>query len=91
MTLLPAIFARRMATVAPSAGQAFGLWSFVSKFTLAFAAVSLLPLLDAAGFQTGGANTDTALVTLTVLYALVPCFLKLLAIGLLAATPLKED
>jgi GPH family glycoside/pentoside/hexuronide:cation symporter len=91
MTLLPAIFAMRMATVAPSAGQAFGLWSFVSKFTLAFAAVSLLPLLDAAGFQTGGTNTETALATLTVLYALVPCFLKLLAIGLLAATPLKED
>ena len=91
MTLLPAIFARRMAVVAPNAGQAFGLWSFVSKFTLAFAAVTLLPLLDAAGFQAGPGNSETALLTLTLLYAAVPCFLKFLAIGLLAATPLSED
>lgn len=91
MTLLPAIFAQRMAIVAPNAGQAFGLWSFVSKFTLAFAAVTLLPLLDAAGFEAGAGNTDTALLTLTILYAAVPCFLKILAIGLLAATPLSED
>ena len=91
MTLLPAIFARRMAVVAPEAGQGFGLWSFVSKFTLAFAAVTLLPLLDASGFRSGGENTTTALATLTVLYALVPCILKLVAVALLAATPLKED
>ena len=91
MTLLPAIFARRMAVVAPEAGQGFGLWSFVSKFTLAFAAVTLLPLLDASGFRSGQENTTTALATLTVLYALVPCILKLVAIALLAATPLKED
>ena len=90
MTLLPAIFARRMAHVAPDAGQAFGLWSFVSKFTLAFAAVTLLPLLDAAGFEAGGANSVTALTTLTLLYALLPCALKLIAIALLVATPIKE-
>lgn len=90
MTLLPAIFARRMAAVSPNAGQAFGLWSFVSKFTLAFAAVTLLPLLDAAGFRAGSGNTADALTTLTILYALVPCALKLVAIGLLAATPIEE-
>ena len=91
LTLLPAIFARRMARIAPDAGQAFGLWSFVSKFTLAFAAVALLPLLDMAGFQAGTTNPATALTMLTVLYALVPCALKLIAIALLAATPLKES
>ncbi|MEM9477181.1 MAG: MFS transporter [Pseudomonadota bacterium] len=91
LTLLPAIFARRMARIAPDAGQAFGLWSFVSKFTLAFAAVTLLPLLDMAGFQAGTTNPATALTMLTVLYALVPCALKLIAIALLAATPLKES
>ena len=90
MTLLPAIFARRMARIAPDAGEAFGLWSFVSKFTLAFAAVTLLPLLDAAGFQSGAGNSETALSTLTILYALVPCALKLIAIALLAATPIQE-
>ena len=91
MTLLPAIFARRMATVAPDAGQAFGLWSFVTKFTLAFAAVTLLPLLDLAGFRAGGANDDEALRTLTALYALVPLALKAVAIALLAATPIEEE
>ncbi len=91
MTLLPAIFATRMARIAPNAGQAFGLWAFVSKFTLAFAAVTLLPLLDASGFSAGQDNTPDALATLTILYALVPCALKLIAIALLAATPLKES
>ncbi|MEM9344717.1 MAG: MFS transporter [Pseudomonadota bacterium] len=91
MTLLPAIFARRMARVAPDAGQAFGLWSFVSKLTLAFAAVTLLPLLEASGFSSGAeTNPPAALTMLTILYALVPCALKLIAIALLAATPLKE-
>ncbi|MCX7643884.1 MAG: MFS transporter [Rhodobacteraceae bacterium] len=90
MTLLPAIFAARMARVAPNAGQAFGLWSFVSKFALAFAAVTLLPLLEAGGFVPGPGNGPDALRLLTFLYALVPCALKLAAIALLAATPVKE-
>ncbi len=91
MTLLPAIFAGRLARIAPQAGQAFGLWSFVSKFTLAFAAVLLLPALEASGFQAGAENSAQALWMLTVLYALVPCALKLIAVALLAATDLKED
>ncbi len=90
LTLLPAIFAARMAKVAPDAAQAFGLWSFVSKFTLAFAAVALLPLLEASGFSAGTGNPAGALSMLTILYAFVPCVLKLVAIGLLLATPLKE-
>ncbi len=90
LTLLPALFARRMAVIAPNAGQAFGLWSFVSKFTLAFAAVLLLPLLQASGFSVSGPNPAAALTMLTLLYALVPCILKLIAIGLLATTPLTE-
>lgn len=91
LTLLPAIFARRMSVVAPNAAQAFGLWSFVSKFTLAFAAVTLLPLLQASGFNSGATNPVEALTMLSVLYALVPCVLKLIAIGLLAATQIPES
>jgi GPH family glycoside/pentoside/hexuronide:cation symporter len=91
LTLLPAMFARRMAKVAPTAGQAFGLWSLVTKFTLAFAAVALLPLLEARGFVTGTANPPEALALLTVLYALLPCALKLVAVALLAATKIEED
>jgi len=90
MTLLPALFARRMAVIAPRGGQGFGLWSLVTKFTLAIAAAILLPALDAVGFRSGGENDPTALAALGMLYALVPCGLKLLAIALLAATPLGE-
>ena len=91
LTLLPALFAKRMSIIAPNGGQGFGLWSLVSKFTLAFAAVVLLPLLEGAGFQSGAqAQPDEAIETLVVLYALVPSALKLVAIALLAATKLED-
>jgi GPH family glycoside/pentoside/hexuronide:cation symporter len=91
LTLLPAVFARRMETVAPNASEGFALWGFVSKFTLAFAAIALLPILEASGFVSGAENSDAALTTLTLLYAGVPCALKLVAIGLLIATPLGKE
>jgi GPH family glycoside/pentoside/hexuronide:cation symporter len=91
MTLLPALFARRLAAIAPDAGQAFGLWAFMSKFTLAAAAVVLLPALEASGFQSGADNNpEAALRTLTLLYAILPCGLKLIAIALLATTQMEE-
>jgi GPH family glycoside/pentoside/hexuronide:cation symporter len=85
MTLLPALFARRMAKVSPGASEGFGLWSFVSKFTLALAAVALLPLLETGGFQAGQENSENALRLLSLLYGALPCVLKLLAIGLLVS------
>jgi GPH family glycoside/pentoside/hexuronide:cation symporter len=88
MVLLPAIFARRLAVIGQgSESAAFGLWSFVSKLSLALAAATLLPLLDLAGFVPGAANAPSALSTLSALYALLPCALKLAAIALLARTP----
>ncbi len=91
LTLLPAMFAKRMAVISPNGGQGFGLWNLVNKFTLAFAAVVLLPLLERSGFQAGGTNLPSeALTTLTVLYALVPSLLKLVAIGLLVAMKLED-
>lgn len=91
LTLLPAMFAKRMAKVAPNGGQGFGLWSLVNKFTLAFAAVALLPLLERSGYQAGDLQSPPeALMMLTVLYAVVPSVLKLLAIGLLAMTKLED-
>ena len=77
--------------MAPEAAEGFGLWGFVSKFTLAFAAVTLLPVLQASGFQSGGDNPDSALSMLTILYALVPCGLKLGAVALLLWTPVEQD
>ena len=89
MTLLPALFARRMATVSPGASEGFGLWSFVSKFTLALTAVSLLPLLENGGFRAGQENSEDALRLLSLLYGALPCALKLLAIALLASIKLE--
>lgn len=90
MTLLPAIFAQRLSQIAPSANEGFGLWSFVTKFSLAFSAVTLLPLLERAGFESGAPNTSEALWLLSLLYAGVPCALKVIAILLLYVTPVKE-
>lgn len=85
LTLLPAMFASRMAQISPSAAEGFGLWSFVSKLTLAFAAAALLPALEGAGLQTAtGTSSDTSISLLIWFYAGVPCALKLLAIALLA-------
>ncbi len=90
LTLLPAIFSRRMAELSPEAAQGFGLWAFVSKATLALAALIVFPTLDMAGFEQGTDNSDTALGTLVLLYAALPTALKACAFALLALTPLKE-
>jgi GPH family glycoside/pentoside/hexuronide:cation symporter len=91
LTLLPAIFARRLAQIGQGGeAAAFGLWSFVSKLSLALAAATILPLLDRAGFVPGENNSEHALFTLTLIYAALPCVLKLTAITLLARTPVPE-
>lgn len=88
LTLLSAIFSRRVAAIAPDASHGFGLWAFVTKATLAVAALTILPVLDASGFAPGTQNSQSALQVLTYLYAVVPLVLKALAMVLLARTPL---
>lgn len=91
LTLLPAIFARRLSQLGEGGeGAAFGLWSFVSKLSLALAAATLLPTLDGVGFRPGAQNTESALFALTLIYAALPCVLKLIAITLLARTAVPE-
>ena len=88
LTLLPAIFAQRLARLGTSEAAAFGLWSFVSKLSLALAALTILPALDALGFRPGPDNSEAALQSLTLIYAALPCVLKVSAILLLTFTPL---
>ncbi|MEL7167036.1 MAG: MFS transporter [Pseudomonadota bacterium] len=91
LTLLPAIFATRMEQISPSAAEGFGLWSFVSKLTLAFAAVAMLPALEAAGYDAAlDVQPVEALTLLSLLYAGVPCLLKLISIALLTTTNLTS-
>lgn len=88
LTLLPAIFANRLAQTGTPEAAAFGLWAFVSKLSLALAALTILPALQAAGFQPGATSPESALQTLTLIYAGLPCVLKIVAIVLLARTRL---
>lgn len=83
MTLLPALFAQRLAQLHQGGeSAAFGLWSFAAKLSLALAAAALLPALQAAGYRVGAENDPTALWALSLLYAGLPCVLKLIAVAL---------
>ena len=61
----------------PQPGAYYGLMSFFAKFVLAVAAGLALPLLDFAGYVPGGGHTQA----LSATYALLPCLLKIAAIG----------
>ncbi|WGI22610.1 MFS transporter [Amylibacter sp. IMCC11727] len=90
MTLLPAMFSKRVKAVHRGGGQAFGLWNFCAKFTLALAAVTVLPALDNAGFSTNDVNPPQVLLVLTITYAVVPSVLKIFALAVLYWTPIEE-
>lgn len=88
LALPPAMLADLLARdTSPSdarAGAWFGWWNFVTKANLALAAGVALPLLGMLGYVSGGTGTG-ALQALSVVYALVPVALKLLAATLLWA------
>jgi GPH family glycoside/pentoside/hexuronide:cation symporter len=90
LTLLPAIFATGLASLGTGEAAAFSLWSFMSKLSLALAALTVLPTLQSAGFAAGAANDETALRALTLIYAGLPCVLKIAAIVALALTHLPN-
>lgn len=88
LALPPAMLADLLARdTAPSdarAGAWFGWWNFVTKANLALAAGLALPLLGALGYASGSTDAE-ALRALSIVYALVPVLLKLLAAALLWA------
>ncbi|MFC3117631.1 MFS transporter [Jhaorihella thermophila] len=87
--LLPALFAALLARHDLPEGLAFGLWSFAGKLALALAAALVLPVLSLAGYVPGTAPDPAAARALVLGYAVLPCLLKLLALGLLLALPRK--
>lgn len=91
MTLLPALFSARVERVHGAGGQAFGLWNFCAKLTLAIAAATVLPLLDHSGFSTVQPNPPQVLWMLTLTYAVVPSVLKTIALAVLYWTPIEEN
>ena len=63
------------------AGAYFGLWTLATKLNLALAAGIALPLVQYLGYQPGAATGDGRMA-LAVVYAGVPCLLKLFAVAL---------
>lgn len=88
--VLPAMFSIALTEHGLNASTAFGLWSFLGKLGLALAAFLVLPYLEQSGFIPGTQNSDAALQRLTFAYALLPCILKIIALGLVWALPRKE-
>ena len=80
MTILPAIFAKRLAKTKHDANAGFGIWNFSNKLALALTAGILLPIMEFAGFETQDMRSSLSREILTVSYAIVPCGLKVLAL-----------
>jgi Na+/melibiose symporter-like transporter len=100
LSIPPALMARALAQPdAPRArdASAFGLWNLATKLNLAAAAGLALPTLGLLGYAPGQAPASTASPSealsgtsaLALMYALVPCALKLLAALLLLRAPLS--
>ena len=70
-------------------GAFFALWSLAQKFALAGAGGAALIALGWMGFSATDANSESALLGLTLLYALAPIVLKLMAIALMWNFPLN--
>jgi Na+/melibiose symporter-like transporter len=90
LAILPSLLADALKARPHMHSFAFGIWNFLSKLTLALAAGIALPLLDIAGYHPGMTNSEDALTALAVMYAVLPCALKLLSITLLSLSPLDQ-
>lgn len=73
---------RRAGRHGAAEGAYFGWWQAATKLNLALAAGLALPLLELGGYQPGSRD-PTALQSLGLAYAVLPCVLKLLALGAL--------
>ena len=80
MTILPAIFAKRLAKTKHDANSGFGIWNFSNKLALALTAGILLPIMEFAGFETQDMRSSLSREILTISYAIIPCGLKILAL-----------
>ena len=83
-----------LATVIHDAGHSgrreggyFGVWNLATKLSLAAAAGLALPLLEVIGYAPG--RTDRAL-ELSLVYAALPCLLKIVSAVFLLLAPLPE-
>lgn len=90
MVVLPVMFSVALTRAGLNASTAFGIWSFAGKLGLALAAFAVLPVLEHNGFVPGQINSPQALTTLNLAYAVLPCILKLGALGFVLTLPTEE-
>lgn len=85
LALPPAILADTIHETAAqhSTATQFSILTLLSKAALALASAIAFPLLDMAGFTPASPNSISALISLSIAYALIPCLMKLAAAGLL--------
>jgi Na+/melibiose symporter-like transporter len=88
-TILPSILADVIRKRERSGGLEFGIWNFISKFTLALAAGIALPALYYLGYSPNAANAQ-GLGALSLAYALLPCVFKCAALILLVLSPIDK-
>ena len=88
MTLAPAMLAAR---IEDDGSRVFALWTFLQKSALALAAGVALPAVALSGFVPTEPVTEQGRAALSVGYALVPCLLKLFAIGALGFLPSGKE
>lgn len=81
LALPPSILADRVSAqkTESEATQYYALLAFISKLSIAMASGSSFLILDYLGFIAGTPNSPETLQGLIVLYALVPCLIKLIA------------
>jgi GPH family glycoside/pentoside/hexuronide:cation symporter len=81
LALPPAILADRVTRqkTESEATQYYALIAFIPKMAIAIASGAAFLLLDRIGFVVGGENSDEVMHGLIILYALVPCIIKLVA------------
>ena len=70
------------------AGLFFALWSMATKLALAGAVGFAFPTLEWLGFESGGVNDEAAILSLAVIYAIIPTVLKACVIVLIWNHPI---
>lgn len=89
LVLPPSILADRLQSEVREdrAAAHFGVLAFEAKAALAIGSAIVFPALGAMGFVPAGENDRTALVALSVAYAVIPCLIKIIALVLLWRAP----
>lgn len=90
MVLLPTMLANVLSGHERFSASAFAVWQAISKGALALAAGIVLPYLASHGYDPTTSNDTHATDALMFTYALLPCAIKVLALGCLMLSPLEK-